>query len=176
MAVSPPGEFKTPSGSCAATSDSDDSDTDPKDVVASPPGELKTPDGKRASTSPKTDAVTSSPGELRTPNGERVVTSPEKVAASKSVPQIEEEINKIRAESQTITTPQRHNIFIIDSYWKTVGTSAYNLKFSEEDLKNRLQMKSLFKSKDCRKAKELLESFNGRDMDVSYPKIGTPHR
>ena len=35
-------------------------------------------------------------------------------------------------------------------------------------------MKSLFKSKDCRKAKGLLESFNGRDMDISYPQIGNP--
>ena len=35
-------------------------------------------------------------------------------------------------------------------------------------------MKSLFKSKDCRKAKGLLESFSGRDMDISYPQIGNP--
>ena len=108
--------------------------------------------------------MTSPPEELRTPNEERVTTSPEKVAASKSFSQgmdgvtpinvnqkeIEEEINEIRENSQKITTPQRHNNFIIDNYWKTVGTSAYNLKFSEEDLKNRLKIKSLFKSKDCR--------------------------
>ena len=43
--------------------------------------------------------------------------------------EIEEEINEIKENSQKITTPQRHNNFIIESYWKTVGTSAYNLKF-----------------------------------------------
>ena len=35
-------------------------------------------------------------------------------------------------------------------------------------------MKSLFKRKEVRKAKGLLESFSGRDMDSSYPQIGRP--
>ena len=52
--------------------------------------------------------------------------------------------------------------------------SAKNLKFSETDLEKRLEMKSLFKSHEIRKAKGLLESFSGGDMDISYPQIGRP--
>ena len=139
MEVTPPGNRE---GEDLEVSD------DPKDVVTSPPRELKTPDGGKDAT-PKVDMAASPSEVLRTPSKEKVATPPEKATASKKLTQgmegvtpikesekeIEEEINEIGENSQKMTTPQRQNIFIIYNYWETVGTSAKNLKFSEEDLK-----------------------------------------
>ena len=88
--------------------------------------------------------------------------------------EIANEINKIGDLSQEQPTPKRQNQIIIENFWESVGASAKNLKFNETELEKRLEVKSLFKSNEIRKAKGLLESFSGGDMDTTYPQIGKP--
>ena len=135
---------------------------------------------KEDDVAPGTDMATSPAEVFSTPPREKVDTPPQATEGVAGVTpiineeDIEKEIIKISELSQQLPTPKRQNQFIIGEYWESVGVSAKNLKFSESDLEKRLEMKSLFKSHEIRKAKGLLESFSGGDKDISYPQIGRP--
>ena len=151
--VPPPGVVRTPPRlEVTAPSNKGDNNLNVPDLddVTSPAREFKSP-SKEDDVTPKVGMAASPSEALRTPSRDKAATPSEQDTTTKKLPQgvegvtaikeseeeIEKEINKIRDSSQQMTTPQKQNQFIIDNYWRTVGASAKNLKFSKDDLKKK---------------------------------------
>ena len=80
----------------------------------------------------------------------------------------------IRSLSQkaNVLSPFKKNIFLQGNYWALCSKAARKMKWDATELEQRCVENTLFKSKDCNKAKTMQATIT--QVDISQVKIGSP--
>ena len=81
----------------------------------------------------------------------------------------QKEVLKLSQQAASILTPIRPNNVVQNNYLELISSAAKKMNWKTTELDRRCVGNSLFKSKDCNKAKTLLETF--QEMDENFVKV-----